>query len=398
MEEDKLKVILKYCEYIQRQIFFILKFIRAYFILLFNRDDTLNDIWLISERGNEARDNGYHLFKYIRENHPEIKIYYVITKDSHDLSKVKKYKNIIEYGSLEHYQAFIKADYLISTHHYGYAEYGKACVLGLRVLPPKKIVHLRHGIVYNNHIIKNNDLDLLICSSEQEKLIVEESNNQKLPIKITGLARYDNLIDESNLEEEKIILLMPTFRSWLHNLSRMPKNKQLFIQEEYYKFYNNILNSKRILDLCKENNAKIYFYPHYRMQNYLDVFEVNDERVVIANKENYDIQELLKKSSVLLTDYSSIFFDFAYMKKPILYTQFDKERFYSEHYKSSSFSFEKDAFGIITKNIEDIERELHKIISNNFKMEEKYITRVNKFFKYKDTNNCKRNYQEILNI
>lgn len=41
-------------------------------------------IWLISERGTDARDNGYHFFRYLREKHPEIECYYVITKDSPD--------------------------------------------------------------------------------------------------------------------------------------------------------------------------------------------------------------------------------------------------------------------------------------------------------------------------
>ena len=31
-------------------------------------------VWIVSERGSDARDNGYHFFKYIRENHPEIKV------------------------------------------------------------------------------------------------------------------------------------------------------------------------------------------------------------------------------------------------------------------------------------------------------------------------------------
>ena len=53
------------------------------------------DIWLIGERKDEAKDNGYHLFKYIRENHPETEIYYAIDRNSQDINKLKKYKNII---------------------------------------------------------------------------------------------------------------------------------------------------------------------------------------------------------------------------------------------------------------------------------------------------------------
>ena len=34
------------------------------------------DLWLIAERGIDARDNAYYLFKYITANHPEINIAY----------------------------------------------------------------------------------------------------------------------------------------------------------------------------------------------------------------------------------------------------------------------------------------------------------------------------------
>ena len=34
------------------------------------------ELWLISESKEAARDNGYHLFKYIRENYPDKKCFY----------------------------------------------------------------------------------------------------------------------------------------------------------------------------------------------------------------------------------------------------------------------------------------------------------------------------------
>lgn len=45
-------------------------------------------VWLIAERGMEARDNGYHMFRYIRTNHPDIEAYYIIAEDSTDRERV----------------------------------------------------------------------------------------------------------------------------------------------------------------------------------------------------------------------------------------------------------------------------------------------------------------------
>lgn len=390
-----MRTIFRYVEYISRMGLFSIKFVIAYMILFFNKNKMTNE-WIISERGDEARDNGYHLFKYIRKNYPDINVYYVISKDSVDLGKVQPYNNIIYYGTIEHYKALIRSTHLISTHLYGWAEYGKAAKYWIKLLPTKKIIHIKHGITYNKIDIKDEKFDLLTSVSEQEKEILTYNNTIKLPVKVTGFCRFDNLIDKSN-EQEKIILVMPTFRSWLHDISRMANPKDLFIKEEYYKFYNELLNNQRILDLCRENNLKIYFYPHYRVQDYLSTFDISNERVILASKQNYDIQDLLNRSSILITDYSSIFFDFAYMKKPILYSQFDKHRFYSSHhYKESDFTIEDNGFGRVVESISEIEQKLEEVIRDNYKMEKKYEKRVDDFFKYRDDENCKRVLEEIL--
>ena len=45
-------------------------------------------IWLVGERGTDARDNGYWFYRYLRTQHPELRAYYVITADSPDAAKI----------------------------------------------------------------------------------------------------------------------------------------------------------------------------------------------------------------------------------------------------------------------------------------------------------------------
>ena len=61
------------------------------------------DFWLICEDRMEARDNGYWLFKYIRENHPEQKVAYAIDRNSVDYAKVQSLGKVIQYGSWSHW-------------------------------------------------------------------------------------------------------------------------------------------------------------------------------------------------------------------------------------------------------------------------------------------------------
>ena len=79
------------------------------------------NLWIVSERGKDARDNGYHFFKYITKEHPEINAAYVIAKNSPDYQKVASLGRVINYGSFAHYTAYILASAKISTHIEGYA-------------------------------------------------------------------------------------------------------------------------------------------------------------------------------------------------------------------------------------------------------------------------------------
>ena len=46
------------------------------------------NLWLVAERGNDARDNGYRFYEYLRTMHPEVNAHYVITTDSADEMKI----------------------------------------------------------------------------------------------------------------------------------------------------------------------------------------------------------------------------------------------------------------------------------------------------------------------
>ena len=67
--------------------------------------------WLICEEPLEARDNGYHFFKYMCENQQQQICYYAIKRKSVDAKKVEKIGKIIEYGSVQHWLAYFLCDY-----------------------------------------------------------------------------------------------------------------------------------------------------------------------------------------------------------------------------------------------------------------------------------------------
>lgn len=352
--------------------------------------------WIIAERGVDARDNSFHLFRYIRENHPEIDITYVIDGNSPDADKVKALGKIVQYRSLHHYLLFCRARVKISTHIMGfspdsgiYQRFDRwGLVHGFKVF-------LQHGIIKDDikgihyPLIKPS---LFVCGAQLEFEFIRDT--YEFPegiVHYLGLPRFDALMNHC---PQKMILVMPTWRMWLGNYS----NSLEFKMTEYYKRYESLLNNPEMARMAKEYGYTIIFYPHFEFQKYIDAFCVDVPGIIIARFKDYDVQSLLKDAALLITDYSSIFFDFAYMGKPTVYYQFDYQEFRSHHYETGYFDYVRDAFGPVLRQEDEVVAEVKRNLENNCKMEPEYERRVRRFFPLKDRDNSKRVYQAILKL
>lgn len=341
--------------------------------------------WIILERGTDARDNAYFFYKYMKRTHPEQKVYYVIDKKSKDYEKVKE--DAIEYRGLKTLIKVYTADKIVSSH-YGTAVPGISgkffYITGLN----KKMYFLQHGITQCYHYVLTGEkakMNLFVCGACPEYQYIKENfGHPEGVVRYTGLARFDNL---HNFDLKKQILVMPTWRMWCD---------YDFENSDYYKCWNNLLKDKKLIEYLEKNDISLVFYPHYQIQKYIHLFESASKNIIIASFNDYDVQTLLKESALLVTDFSSVYFDFAYMKKPIVYYQFDKERFFSQHYSKGYFNYDTMGFGKVCDKHEETINEIIKSIENDFSMEQMYLDRVEGFFPLHDTKNCERIYNAIL--
>ena len=194
---------------------------------------------------------------------------------------------------------------------------------------------------------------------------------------------------------------MPTWRQYIEQL--LSENDSIvnygdFVQTNYYKKYNDLLNNVELQNILSQNNIELIFYPHHNVQKMAKCFKTTSKNIKIASKENYDVATLLKESKLLITDYSSVFFDFAYMQKPMIYYQFDEEEFFAKHYKKGYFDYRDDGFGSVVTKEKDLIEKIQKVIQNNFEMEEKYKKRIDGFFPLHDRRNCERIVNVIENM
>ena len=385
---------------------FLISFIKLFFawiVLHTLKRNLLNDdIWLIREKRDEARDNGYHFYKYLKESKKPVNSFYVITPNAADRKKIEKYGTLIDADSFRHCIYFLAARFSINSQPYGAYPFSFSTrqLLFIRKIfrLKQKVIFLQHGIIQNKLDVaafsySNCNIDYFVTSTKKEYQFVKETfSYPDETIGCVGLARFDNLYSSHNVENN--ILVMPTWRKWLDN-----SNFDDFQKSDYYIRYSELLNDDELISFLKGQHYKLVFYMHYKLQPFVNLFKkFENDVVIIADKAQYDVQDLLMTSKFMITDYSSVYFDFAYMNKPLLYYQFDQLRFRDSHYAEGYFSYEKDGFGPCFDKSEDVKEYIFTMVKDECRQPERYNSRVIEFFDLRDNNNCERIYNAIKGL
>ncbi|PSL40668.1 CDP-glycerol glycerophosphotransferase [Planomicrobium soli] len=350
------------------------------------------DIWLVGERPYKAQDTGFHFFKYMRENHPEKNVYYVIQKDSPERANVAPLGNVLEFGSKEHIKNVIIATKILSSHHANY-------LFPLRTKSFSNIVRatrvfLQHGVmgVKNMNNIYGVDsstfnADLFITSSDYEKgYITKDFGYKKSEVAVTGLSRFDALFAK-DVPVKRQVLIIPTWRDWIQNI-------ESFLESEYFARYNSLINNEELLRHSKENGYEVVFCLHPNMQMFSSYFD--NPNVKIIYQGEVDVQRLIKESILMITDYSSVAFDFSFLHKPVIYYQFDMLRFIGR--RGSHIDMYNDLPGDIVHEEDALINTLKNYVDANFVMKDVYKEKANKFIAYKDQNASKRIFEAATNF
>lgn len=349
-------------------------------------------VWIVGERSYKAQDNGYHFFKYLRTVHPEIDAYYVIQKDSPERKHVAPFGNVIDFGSKEHFEKVIQADYICGTHHPD-SLYPIRSREYIKNISAKKIF-LQHGVFGTKNItpiyakwVNEFYTDLFITSSEKERQIaIVDMGYHDDEVVATGLARFESLF-KNDLPLKRQVLIIPTWRDWI-------TNNQIFEESNYFKRYEELLFDPRLKDFSEKYDMELIFCLHPNMQDYVHYFD--NAPVTIVKQGDRDVQDLIKESMFMLTDYSSVAFDFSFLHKPVVYYQFDRNRFLGKN--PSHLDLDNELPGDIAFDEDQVIENLFKVGENNFKMEDEYIEKADKFIKFRDRKSNDRIFEAIQNI
>lgn len=290
------------------------------------------NLWLFgSWFGEKYTDNTKYFYEYVVKNKKEIRAVW-LTNNSEIIKdlRTKNYECYYAY-SIRGYWLSMLAYYSFCTVSYADLNlyvHGKRVVNMWHGSPLKKIGYDdKHAYPSSIAIQEMSKIFfpfikplesyhyLLASSVEEVNNLASAFGKCRKEILLTGLPRNINLnkkkIIKNNVERFKVLYL-PTHRNAGAN------NLVEFNLIENNKIINDFLESFQNIQL----DIKMHFY-HEKSDN----LYTSPDNLRFIEDLKYDLYQNLNDYDLLITDYSSVYFDFLLCQKPIIFYPFDFEEY-----------------------------------------------------------------------
>ena len=315
-------------------------------------------------QGRSASDSPLAIYNELYKSRKDLSFVWVLNSVHHELYeelKGKRNTKVVVYGSKDYDYEYATAGYWVVN-----------CRLPFRLVKKKqqKYVQCWHGTplkklgldidvgTYSttsmagmrySYAVDSIRYDYFLSPSDYaSKRFCSSFNIPSEKIVELGYPRNDSLIvDAENTQkkcdiknslnipnDKKVILYAPTWR-----------DKQYSSENQNY-FFDNPLEDKRFIDEF-DDSFVFLFRGHYFTES-----SKESRRFIDVSTYN-DVNDLYLISDALITDYSSVFFDYALLNRPIYFFMYDREHYENEA-RGFYLNIERDLPGEIVSEIDGL--------------------------------------------
>ncbi|CAM4289172.1 CDP-glycerol glycerophosphotransferase family protein [Lacicoccus alkaliphilus] len=345
--------------------------------------------------GEKYEDNASVFHTYLVEKRQDVKTYWMYDKNFNYVQS-ENIPNAVALGSFKNYLLFFRADYTFHGHSILYdiaPDVDKYIHLNKKTV----MTHVSHGIEgFKKILIQPEDKPLLHrtdffnCASKYERDI--KLNGWKVPdekLITTGMARFDRLQPDNPSKEVSNILLMMTWREWLIDLT-----EEEFLESDYFRCMVDLLNDPELRKLIVSYHLNIKVVLHPFMKTYEEYFKPlqSGDHISVITFDEAIIKDEVIDADMLLTDYTSVSWDFLYQNKPIIFYMFDQDIL--EEKRGTYLDLDEDLYGYKAGNTEAVINSLERIVTGENK--NPWYEKAEYYFDYFDQDNCRRLADEVI--
>lgn len=353
--------------------------------------------------GKQFSDNPRAIYEQLKKNYPNLKMYWSVERQSIDKFKDIEVKSVRRF-SIKWLYLMNKAKYWVVNSR-----------LPLWIQKPRNTIYIQtwHGtplkrlatdmdevhmpgtnteLYKKNFVIEANKWDYLVSPNEYSTEIFKRAFKFNKEVIETGYPRNDFLVNNNNAQkinnikeklsiplDKKVILYAPTWRD------------NQFYGRGRYRF-----DLQLDLELLKKNLSDKYIILlrlHYLIAEHLDLSKHEDFIYDFTFHE--DIRELYLISDLLITDYSSVFFDYGVLKRPMIFYVYDIDE-YRDTLRGFYFNFEAEAPGPLVKTTHELIKQIQRSEKNwDYNEEIKLFNK--RFNSLEDGQATKRVINEVFN-
>ena len=366
----------------------------AYSSGIFFASKLLNDkdnIWLFGAQGGHSySDNSKYFFEWMLNNHKEEECYWV-TKDKDTYRQLLSQDIPVRYFyDIRNMLLLAKAKYVVCTHShigndvYKFVSKSKTLITLWHGIPLKKMGRIPKR-KYRNHMGMKSQPDLfLVTSPNDAELFSDLYEIDRDKFFVASYPRVSNLI--SIAENKKVVLYAPTFRDGMN--------------QDYYD--KHVFPTKEELQVLNETLIKFDYQLFIKMHPYVqadfpDLTIFPNIKLIPAFD---DVQLYLAQADILITDYSSIYFDYLNLDREIIFFIPDYDWYHEVSNRGLLYKYEDVTPGIKTTSWYEVKNNLVSIFSGSekadFSNDRKKI--LNSFYTRREIGNtellkkCKQDY------
>ena len=384
---------------------FLVMFNRIKYKFQFKTTDRNWKLWVFGEWfGKKCNDSPLYFANYVAKTHKDIKLIWIAKNNCVGLDALDPSINVVEMDSEEAIKimksagaAFVNEG-LQDLSSQGYNYLNGALIINLwHGIAWKKIgldTYKPHQIfekLYARIIYSLQDFAYFPTSSEMAtKTLCSGFDRSKDSLIKSGFPRNDIFYDEYGIKEarEKIINALRTFSDVINENTKIIAYLPTFRDRSSTNFDFKTLPTIDYLEkFLSDNNAVIVQKAHIVNQNRNDSFNGDKRATRIITWNDCSAQELMAASEMLITDYSSCFFDYLILDRPIIHYLYDYD-YYSGDDRGLYYKKEDVVCGDVAMTNQELIDCIEKNLLNPDKDKDLREKRRNEFLTYERPNSC----------
>lgn len=362
-------------------------------------------VWLYYDDPSVEQGNAYAQFLHDKGMADGIKRYYVTRahqRRSDARMRGDASGDILPFESAEHRYLHVNADLIIASHpdHGSWCPFSWSSMRALADMVRYRVAYLPQHVLLGHEPWRLSEdrilADCVFASTSYEVDVLQTvygyRRDQIFPC---GMPQLDQV--EIDAPSRRKILYAPSWRS--HLVARCANGSYTaklgsFDRSQFWRGATEFLGASSLQELLDRNDLVLDIKLDPRFSAFRDMFDqLACGRIKIADETH--AEDYL----ALVTDFSPRAFDFAYLKRPVVYFLPDREEFAAglHEFRQLDLSWQ-DGFGPLCVSSQDTLAELERLIRRGFSADARYAQRMDGFFLHYDHQNRERIYRALKSL